>query len=161
MSDFGTGVPQDSRPLLAMKHATSKLRTFDELYADTEMMLQSQTLGFRGEALFSLANISKSLVVSTRTEDDAIGQKMEFRRDGYPDPNATADVARKVGTTVAVVKVFDALPVRRADLIKRVKIQRAKMLRLLQACEFNTNRITVYNRNWICRLTSSSNPTIF
>jgi len=120
-----------------MKHATSKIRSFEELYVDTydNGQMQLKQLGFRGEALFSLANISQNLVVSTRTEDDALGQKLEFRRDGYLDPNSTADVARKVGTTVAVVKVFDALPVRRADLIKRIKLHRAKMLRLLQACK--------------------------
>uniref|UniRef100_A0A7S3PWP4 DNA mismatch repair protein S5 domain-containing protein n=1 Tax=Chaetoceros debilis TaxID=122233 RepID=A0A7S3PWP4_9STRA len=129
VSDDGCGVPQDSRPLLAMKHATSKLRTFDELYQDSF----SKQLGFRGEALFSLANISQTLVVSTRTSSDTTGTKMEFKRDGYLNANSICDVPRKVGTTVAVVKLFNALPVRRADLIKRITAQRAKMLRLIQS----------------------------
>ncbi len=115
------------------KHATSKLRTFDELYQDSF----SKQLGFRGEALFSLANISQTLVVSTRTETDTTGTKMEFKRDGYLNAKSICDVPRKVGTTVAVVKLFNALPVRRADLIKRITAQRAKMLRLIQSCEFN------------------------
>jgi DNA mismatch repair protein PMS2 len=139
VSDFGCGVPRDSRYLLAMKHATSKIRSFDDIYADKQDdggEMQMQQLGFRGEALFSLANISQQLVISTRTENEEIGQSMAFRRDGYPDLSATTDVARKVGTTVAVVKLFGALPVRRADLIKRIKFHRAKMLRLLQACKF-------------------------
>lgn len=120
-----------------MKHATSKIRTFDELYLNTydNGLMQLKQLGFRGEALFALANISQNLVVSTRTESDSIGEKMEFRRDGHLDPKSRAEIPRKVGTTVAVVKLFDSLPVRRADFIKRIKSQRAKMLRLLQACK--------------------------
>eukprot|EP00979_Chaetoceros_neogracilis_P017306 scaffold10203_cov272-Chaetoceros_neogracile.AAC.5 len=137
VSDDGCGVPEESRPMLAMKHATSKIRTFDELYANTyeDGQMQLKQLGFRGEALFALANISQNLVISTRTENDSIGEKMEFRSDGNLDPISRAEIPRKVGTTVAIVKLFDALPVRRADFIKRIKSQRAKMLRLLQACK--------------------------
>lgn len=139
VSDDGCGVPIESRPLLAMKHATSKIRSFDELYLDTydNGQMQLKSLGFRGEALFSLANLSQNLIVSTRTESDSIGQKMEFRKDGYLDPKSRADIPRKLGTTVAIVKLFDSLPVRRADFIKRIKAQRAKMLRLLQSCKLN------------------------
>ncbi len=134
-----------------MKHATSKLRCFDELYQDRftnenddnddgdndqQQQQPQQSLGFRGEALFSLANMSQNLVISTRTEQEPLGTKMEFRRDGYLDAKTMMkDVPRKIGTTVAVVKLFAALPVRRADLIKRIAQQRAKMLRLLQSCK--------------------------
>lgn len=135
VSDDGDGVPKHSRSLMAMKHATSKLSSFDELYQTTQLpngTMQLRQLGFRGEALFSIANISQTLVVSTRTKDEMVGEKMEFRRDGYLDPKSTCNITRKVGTTVAVVKLFEALPVRRADLIKRVKQQKAKLLKLLQ-----------------------------
>ena len=139
VSDDGDGVPKHSRSLMAMKHATSKLSSFDELYQTTQLpngTMQLRQLGFRGEALFSIANISQTLVVSTRTKDEMVGEKMEFRRDGYLDPKSTCNITRKVGTTVAVVKLFEALPVRRADLIKRVKQQKAKLLKLLQECKF-------------------------
>ncbi len=133
-----------------MKHATSKIRSFEELYTDSNCdngHTQFQQLGFRGEALFSLANISQNLVISTRTGNDTMGQRMQFRRDGYLDPNATTDVARKVGTTVEVVKLFDALPVRRADLIKRIKGHRAKMLRILQACKWSLQSHVAFTFN--------------
>lgn len=140
VSDDGSGVPAESRPLLAVKHATSKIKSFEELSVDHNEngQMQTKTLGFRGEALFSLANISKNLIVSTRTAEDSssMGEKMEFQKDGTLDLESVTQVARKVGTTVAVVKLFDALPVRRADLIKRIKSQRAKMLRLLQSCKW-------------------------
>jgi len=135
VSDDGCGIPMHSRPLVAMKHATSKLRTFSSLYEDTYVdgKIEKKQLGFRGEALFSMANVSQNLIIMTQTQDDNIGQRFEFRRDGYLNQNSLQDVQRKVGTTVAVVKIFDALPVRRADLIKRIKVQRANMLRLMQA----------------------------
>ena len=70
--------------MMAKKHATSKIRSFDELYEDTLVNgnIETKQLGFRGEALFSLANVSQNLVVSTRTSSDRIGQKLEFTREG-------------------------------------------------------------------------------
>lgn len=135
VADDGCGVPMASRPLLAMKHATSKILSFDDIYNDTIIDGQAQmsSLGFRGEALFSLANISQNMIISTKTESDELGQKLEFRKDGFLDTTKTIDVSRKVGTTVAIIKLFDALPVRRVDLIKRIKIQRQNLIKLIQS----------------------------
>ena len=121
----------------AMKHATSKLRNFSSLYEDTYVdgKIEKKQLGFRGEALFSMANVSQNLIIMTQTKDDIIGQRFECRRDGYLKQNSLQDIQRKIGTTVAVVKLFEALPVRRVDLIKRIKVQRSNMLKLMQACE--------------------------
>ena len=126
VSDDGCGVPLESRPLLATPHATSKIRSFEEIYSNS-----SQTLGFRGEALFCLANLSASLVVATRTAGEPLAQKMEFRRDGSLLPNTVTRVPKKVGTTVAVVRLFDAVPVRRLDLKRRIADQRRKLVRLI------------------------------
>jgi DNA mismatch repair protein PMS2 len=130
VSDDGCGVPIESRPFMAMKHATSKIRNFDDIYS-------TDSLGFRGEALFCLANISRNLVVATRTADQPLGQKLEFSRDGYLLHDTACPVPRKVGTTVAVVKLFDALPVRRADLEKRIQVQRREVFLMVQGCEYN------------------------
>ena len=87
VSDNGSGVPLSSRPLMAMKHATSKLRQFDDLYQNNQNAPSGNdnnntnidggsyaacapTLCFPGETLFCLANLSRSLVVSTRTSND-------------------------------------------------------------------------------------------
>jgi DNA mismatch repair protein PMS2 len=140
VSDDGSGVPKHSRPLLAMKHATSKIMSFDDLYTDVvidgQVQLQASQLGFRGEALFSLVQVSQNLIICTRTESETMAQQIQFTRDGYLNPSSVKDVARKVGTTVAVVKLFEKLPVRRADMMKRLKAQRAKLFKLMQACEF-------------------------
>ena len=158
VTDNGCGVPKLSRHLLATKNATSKIRSFDEIYKEQHNQIESSggndddddnnggdgndTLGFRGEALFSLSSISKGLIVSTRCTGEDIGQRMEFGRDGSliinkNDNNGCndgfTDVPRKVGTTVAVVALFDSLPVRRADLKKRITAQRSKLWRLMQS----------------------------
>lgn len=131
VSDDGSGIPKSSRPLVAMKHATSKIRDFDDLYRDTH---SGQHLGFRGEALFCLANLSENLIVTTRTEREEAGQRLEYRQDGYcrgGDGGAVA-APRKVGTTVQVVKLFHSLPVRRSDMERRIKAQKARLMKLMQ-----------------------------
>jgi DNA mismatch repair protein PMS2 len=136
VSDDGCGVPASCRPFLAQKHATSKISAFDDIYNNSTM---NATLGFRGEALFCLANLSANLVVVTRTADEEMGQKLQFRRDGsllLAENNADTWVPRKVGTTVAVVQLFDALPVRRADFCKRIVAQRVKVFSLMQGCTY-------------------------
>lgn len=154
VSDDGSGVPPSSRPLMATKHATSKLRRFDDLYATHDGVGDgvacAPTLGFRGEALFCLANLSRSLEVSTRSSDDdandandennkrrssSLGEQFAFDAQGRLIPSSVRPVPRPVGTTVTVRGLFESLPVRRADLRKRVKGQRLKLIKMLQGCE--------------------------
>jgi len=136
VSDNGCGIPLHSRPLMAMNHATSKIRVFDDLVNDTydtDGKIQQKQLGFRGEALFSITNMCQSVIIATRTKTDKVGQKLEFRRDGYLNPNSMKNIERKVGTTVAVVNLFDTVPVRRADMMKQIKAQRSSMFQLIQS----------------------------
>ncbi|KAL7506782.1 hypothetical protein ACHAXN_004013 [Cyclotella atomus] len=139
VTDNGKGVPKSCRNLLATKHATSKLRTFGDLYGDNtdgenneETSTPISTLGFRGEALFSLANISTSLVVSTRTKDETAGEEISFDSQGNVLEDSRRPVARGIGTTVSVHGLFERLPVRRVDLCKRIKNQRMKLVKILQ-----------------------------
>lgn len=127
VSDDGVGVPVESRPYLATPHATSKLRSF------ADMSSGIRTLGFRGEALFSLANLSGKLIVATRTADEPLATKLEFRRDGSVDPAGMDSFQKKVGTTVAVVGFLEAVPVRRQDAIRRISQQRAKLVHWMEA----------------------------
>ncbi|KAL7550799.1 hypothetical protein ACHAWF_014007 [Thalassiosira exigua] len=148
VSDDGCGVPEASRSLMAAKHATSKLRAFDDLYgggdADGDgdsdgdgdeprgFGACAPTLGFRGEALFSLAHLSGSLEVSTRTSSDACGESFSFDRSGAPIEASRRKVPRARGTTVTVRGLFEAVPVRRVDLARRIKGQRTKLIKVLQ-----------------------------
>jgi DNA mismatch repair protein PMS2 len=130
VSDDGGGVPIPSRPHLATRYATSKISSFEDIYSGTGL-----TLGFRGEALFSMACLSSQLVVATRTDNDQMAQKMEFKRDGSLDETSVASVHRKVGTTVAVVKPFANVPARRADMVRRIRAERSKLFRLMESCK--------------------------
>ncbi len=154
VSDNGSGVPSTSRPMMAMKHATSKLRNFDDLYSQTSVAAASNddsicnnnknsdgacdttcapTLGFRGEALFCLANISRSLTVSTRTSNEEnLGEQFAFNTEGQLISNSITKLPRSIGTTVTVKGLFESLPVRRVDLCKRIKPQRMKLMKMMQ-----------------------------
>jgi DNA mismatch repair protein PMS2 len=120
---------------MARKHATSKIRCFQDIYSN-----HTATLGFRGEALFCLANISENLTVITRSAGDELGQKMDYQRDGEVKQDSVAMVPRTIGTTVTVSKLFHALPVRRSDMIKRIKAQRAKVISIIQGCTYHHPR---------------------
>ncbi len=68
--DDGSGMNHDDALLAFERHATSKLRTADDL-------LSIATLGFRGEALPSIASISR-LLLETRTPEEEQGTRIEF-----------------------------------------------------------------------------------
>mmetsp|Transcript_5073 Transcript_5073/g.12097 ORF Transcript_5073/g.12097 Transcript_5073/m.12097 type:complete len:1044 (-) Transcript_5073:677-3808(-) len=127
VSDDGFGVPLHSREHLATRYATSKIKSFEDIYSGTGL-----SMGFRGEALFSMACLSSQLVVASRTESEDVAQKMEFQRDGSLDNSSVTAVHRKVGTTVAVLKPFAHLPARRADMARRIRTERSKLFRLME-----------------------------
>src|SRR5271168_3853443 len=68
--DDGSGMVRDDALLAFERHATSKLRSSDDL-------LSIATLGFRGEALPSIASVSR-LVLETRAAEDAAGTTVEI-----------------------------------------------------------------------------------
>jgi len=139
VSDDGSGVSVSDRPLLATKHATSKLTSIGQLYTSAQQGRSSsddsccKTLGFRGEALFSLASLCQSFYITTRCENELVGQKLYYDHSGYLCPSLTQNVPRKVGTSVFAIQLFDTLPVRRLDLIKRAKAHRLKLFKLLSS----------------------------
>ena len=61
--DNGCGMSDEDLPLCFQRHATSKIHSIDDL-------LSIRTLGFRGEAMASIASVSQVLVKSKRAEDD-------------------------------------------------------------------------------------------
>jgi DNA mismatch repair protein MutL len=103
--DDGTGMNQDDALLAFERHATSKLRTTDDL-------LSIGTLGFRGEALPSIASISR-LLLETRTVDEAQGTRVEFA-GGKLVGVKPAGVPS--GTSMSVADIFYCVPARRKFL---------------------------------------------
>lgn len=105
IADDGCGMVRDDALLAFERHATSKIRLSGDL-------LSLRTLGFRGEALPSIASISR-LQLDTRAEDDATGTHIEIA-GGKVLRVDDAGVAR--GTTIAVRDLFFNTPARRKFL---------------------------------------------
>jgi DNA mismatch repair protein MutL len=103
--DDGEGMTRDDAITAFERHATSKLRTADDLETIT-------TLGFRGEALPSIASVSR-LFLRTKTPNDVEGTEVEFNGGRIA---AVRDVAWPGGTEVEVKDLFFNIPARRKFL---------------------------------------------
>ena len=122
--DNGKGIPPEDFETIALKHYTSKLSSYEDLTG-------LETFGFRGEALSSLCALSKFHIVTARSEDGAVGKKLEFETSGKL--KGTSVVAAQRGTTVSVENLFCNLPVRRKELEKNIKREYAKVIGHLHA----------------------------
>ena len=116
--DDGSGMTSDDASLSVLRHATSKIRNVEDIEAVT-------TLGFRGEALPSIASVS-SFSLTTSTGEGAAtkvvvegGAKAEVSRASHPK-----------GTTVLVDRLFYNVPARRAFL-KGPRAERAAIVEVV------------------------------
>ena len=103
--DNGQGMVRDDALLAFERHATSKLHTSDDL-------LQIRTLGFRGEALPSIASVSR-LLLETRAADEDSGTEVEIAGGKIL---RVEDSGTPVGTTITVRDLFYNTPARRKFL---------------------------------------------
>ncbi len=101
VTDDGCGIAEDDMEIAFERHATSKIRNAEDLSI-------IKTMGFRGEALASIASIAKVEMISKRKEDDVAhkivvegGKTIEF-----------TEAARPTGTTITVQNLFYNTPVR-------------------------------------------------
>src|SRR5579863_786577 len=102
VTDDGCGMVRDDALLAFERHATSKIRSSDDL-------LSIATLGFRGEALPSIASISR-LELVTRQPDETTGTRIEIAGGKVL---AVDDAGGPHGTTIAVRDLFFNTPARR------------------------------------------------
>ena len=105
VTDDGHGMRADDLALAIQRHATSKLAAFEDL--DT-----LQSLGFRGEALPSIAAVS-AFAVRSRETAAAVGAAIEVR---FGESTAVRSVAAPPGTTVTIRDLFANVPARRKFL---------------------------------------------
>lgn len=75
--DNGHGIGVDDRRLVCKRGCTSKIRTMQDLE-----QLGGSSLGFRGEALASVAELSEAVIVTTRVEGEHVGTALKLGRDG-------------------------------------------------------------------------------
>jgi DNA mismatch repair protein MutL len=105
IADDGHGMNRDDALLAFERHATSKLRTADDL-------LSIATLGFRGEALPSIASVAR-VTLETATGEEATGTRIEIAGGKI---HHVADASLPRGTTIAVGDLFFNTPARRKFL---------------------------------------------
>ncbi len=103
--DDGSGMSHDDALLAFERHATSKIRSAEDLF-------EISTLGFRGEALPSMAAVSR-LVLATRLASESAGTRLEIVGGKLRD---VKEVAWPAGTSVEVRDLFFNTPARRKFL---------------------------------------------
>ncbi|MFO7943211.1 MAG: DNA mismatch repair endonuclease MutL [Anaerolineales bacterium] len=101
VSDNGAGISSEDLSLTVVRHATSKLRTADDLF-------KVSTLGFRGEALSSIGSVSQMRITSRRKEDEVgCALQVEGGEVGEVQP-----IGCPSGTVVRVENLFYNVPAR-------------------------------------------------
>lgn len=103
--DDGSGISPDDLPQAVLRHATSKIRQIEDLH-------ELRTLGFRGEALPSIASVSRLEIIS-RPADSVLG--MCLKLNGGEDQELV-ETGCPPGTVVTVEDLFFNTPVRRKFL---------------------------------------------
>lgn len=101
VSDNGSGIHSREVELAFARHATSKLRTADDL-------TRIQTLGFRGEALASIASVSH-LTITTRCEFEDAGTMLRFEGGNLRERR---HIGAPIGTVISVEHLFHNVPAR-------------------------------------------------
>ncbi len=109
ISDDGCGIESEDLPLAIKRHATSKIKTAEDLDGIC-------TLGFRGEALAAISAVSDVRIIS-KTRDAAIGAELEVH---YGEPFEVVERGCSNGTTIIVENLFANVPARRKFLKKDV-----------------------------------------
>ena len=101
ITDNGKGIAPDDIEMAFERHATSKIRRVEDL-------LKISTMGFRGEALASIASVSKVEVI-TRTRENETGIKVLVENG---EVVSKEECGAPVGTTISVYELFYNTPVR-------------------------------------------------
>jgi DNA mismatch repair protein MutL len=110
VDDDGGGLAREDLPLALARHATSKIQTLDDLQGVA-------TMGFRGEALASIASVAR-VSLASRVKDAARGvddaaHAWSIRSEGATGGSAAEPAARAPGTTVLVEDLYFNTPARK------------------------------------------------
>lgn len=105
ISDNGSGIKEDEIELAFTKHATSKLKNFDDIYSIF-------SFGFRGEALSSISSVSK-VSINTRTKDTDYGIHCYLEDNKILKKNK---IGMNLGTTIYIRDLFYNVPIRKKFL---------------------------------------------
>ena len=129
ITDNGCGMSEVDARLAVLRHATSKIRSADDLY-------DIASLGFRGEAIASIASVSK-FTLRTRQETDTMGTRI-YIEGGHMvdcDPCGTS-----VGTSIEVKDLFYNTPARR-KFLKSTRTEANKIQDMIGKLSLSHNHI--------------------
>lgn len=127
--DDGKGISKDDLPVAVLRHSTSKINNFDDLYS-------LATYGFRGEALYSVFAVSKTKITSFYE-----GQESAYTLEGEGGAVKRQIPAAPVrGTTVEVADLFYNIPAR-AKFLKSDNTERAKILKTVEEAILSNSNV--------------------
>ncbi|KAF7193497.1 PMS1 protein-like 1 [Pseudocercospora fuligena] len=132
--DNGHGVAPEDRPLVARRYCTSKISHDDDLKD-----IGGSSLGFRGEALASAAELSGTLTISTRVEGEPVAAALKIDQKGEVTGQEKASLP--VGTTCLLTDFVKNHPVRRQVVLRNAETCLKKIKRTLQAYAFARSHV--------------------
>ncbi|GAC1393190.1 MAG: DNA mismatch repair endonuclease MutL [Ktedonobacteraceae bacterium] len=126
VTDDGYGIPEDELERVSLRHTTSKIRSVEDLS-------HLHTLGFRGEALASIAAVSEMTLLSRAVETDGLGEDHAALSVTLRGGEITqrGRRARLHGTTVTVRDLFYNVPAR-LKFMRGARTENGHVLQLLQ-----------------------------
>ncbi len=122
VTDNGIGIPVREMPLALKRHATSKISSSDDLFS-------LRTLGFRGEALPSIASVSRFSLETATVESEPVGYQLEVREGRV---GSLQEVAMPRGTRITVDELFCTVPAR-LKFLKRPETEWGHVFDLMTA----------------------------
>ncbi|KAL3239578.1 mismatch repair protein MLH2 [Nakaseomyces bracarensis] len=139
--DDGDGVATIDRELMCLNHTTSKITNISDLSSVS-------TLGFRGEALFLLANLSCEvgrMEIKTKCSDEKLGERWFLNRNGSIKEETKKKVPCPTGTTVTIWNLLGGLKSRYIENSKRARkiIDEFKLLLSHYVLNFETIRFSL------------------
>lgn len=112
--DNGPGISPEDRAMVARRYCTSKISGEEDLKS-----IAGSSLGFRGEALASAAEMSGSLFISTRVESEPVATSLKISQQGEVMSQERASLP--IGTTVKLCDFIKTNPVRRQVALKNTE----------------------------------------
>ena len=143
VTDDGCGIHPDDIQLALERHATSKLHERSDLQ-------RIHSLGFRGEALPSIASVSQFKLISRSSDSD---QGSSIVIDALSNKAELAPAAHSVGTTIEVNNLFHVTPARR----KFLSSERTEFLHILEMCR----RMALANADVSLRLKHNDKQVLY
>ena len=134
--DDGLGMNKDDLSLCYVRHATSKIRKSKDLF-------DLKTMGFRGEALSSIASVSHLSITSNQILDKNLGNEIKLEGGKII---SKGEVLCKKGTSISVKNLFFNIPARR-NFLKSDNVELRHIIdefHRIALINYNTNFIFIY-----------------